>query len=157
MLTMSLARAALLARQRPAATLLSHRKASSSAHEHHEEHDNEQYPKEGFYGPFWRNTVLGSLLVAAAYKYAPEPSSDVYLTRWIALYTAPRDLWLEIAARHTALSIDDSERSLLLSDARRPQVHRYRYTQSFEQQSPFLTPVGMEVDTSSIVVKGDNE
>ena len=152
---MSLSRAALLARQRPLSTFVPKRNASSSAHEHGHHEEPHDYPKEGFSGPFWRNTALASLLVAAAYKYAPEPSEDVYLTRWIALYTSPRDLWTDLAAKHTAMSLDQSETKLLVSDAQKPPVHRYRYPQSFEHASPFLTPVGLDVDTTKFVVKGD--
>jgi len=152
---MSLPRVVLLARQRPAAAIVSHRKASLSTHSQHDDHhDDHQYPKEGFSGPFWRNTVLASLLVVAAYKYAPEPTDDAYLTRWIALYTPPRDQWLNMAAKHTALSVDESETTLLVTSAKKPPVHRFRYPHLFEQKSPFLTPVGEDIDTSSIVVKG---
>ena len=45
-----------------------------------------------------RNTLIGSFLLAAAYMYAPESGGDVYLTRWIALYTPPCDLWTELAS-----------------------------------------------------------
>ncbi|KAF8070263.1 hypothetical protein FPV67DRAFT_1668136 [Lyophyllum atratum] len=155
---MSLPRALLLARQRSATTIVSRRKASSSTHAHHEEHYEEhQYPKEGFSGPFWRNTVLASLFAVAAYKYAPEPTEDVYLTRWIALYSPSREQWLDMAAKHTALSVESSETTLLVTNAKRPPVHRYRYPQLLDQSSPFLTPVGGEVGTSNIVVKGDKE
>jgi hypothetical protein len=83
----------------------------------------------GFGGPFWRNTVLASLLAVAAYKYAPEPTDDTFLTRWIALYTTPRDQWLDMAAKHTAQSVDISEITLLVTNAKKPPVHRYRYPQ----------------------------
>ncbi|KAG6864871.1 hypothetical protein C0991_006638 [Blastosporella zonata] len=134
---MSLARALLLARQRPAASLVSRRNASSSAHEdhhndHHQEDPNEQYPREGraeFSGPFWRNTVLASLLVAAVYKYAPEATNDTYLTRWIALYSTPRERLMDIAVKHTAMSAEDSDMAIMLSTARPNPVHRYRYPQ----------------------------
>ncbi|KAF8891661.1 hypothetical protein BD779DRAFT_1512339 [Infundibulicybe gibba] len=157
---MSLARAAFLARPRVAPTLIAQRRpASTSSHheEHHGEHDSTQYPREGFSGPIWRNTVLLSLLAVGCYKYAPEPSEDVYLTRWIAMYTAPRDLWLELNAKHTAMQQEVSDTTILLSDAKKPRVHRYRYPQSFEQVSPFLAPVGMDVDLSGLVVKGDRD
>ena len=141
---MSLARVTLLALRRPTHTILPRAKAFSSDHHHHEE--PHEYPQEGettyiascsllnvvitgFSGPFWRNTLIASLLLAAAYKYAPEPGDDVYLTRWIALYTTPRDLWTELATKHTAMSLDLSETKLLLNDARKPLVHRYRYPQ----------------------------
>lgn len=84
---------------------------------------------QGFGGPVWRYTILGSLLAIGAYNYAPEPTNDVYLTRWIAMYTAPRSLWLELNAKRTALAEDNSETNLLLSDAKKPRVHRFRYPQ----------------------------
>jgi len=142
---MSLARATVLARiWRPTQTILPRAKEFSSDNHHHEE--PHEYPQEGettyiarrflldvvitgFSSSFWRNTLIGSLLLAAAYKYAPEPGDDVYLTRWIALYTTPRDLWTELASKHTAMSLDLSETKLLLSAARKPLVHRYRYPQ----------------------------
>lgn len=143
---MSLTRAALLARQRPAATFLSHRKSSSSTHSHHEEHNGEDYQRKeglcrnlrstlrligllGFGGALWRNTFLLSLVTVAAYKYAPEPAEDVYLTRWIALYTSPRNLWLELNAKHTAMEQTNSEATMLFTDAKKPKVHRYRHPQ----------------------------
>ncbi|KAG5716305.1 hypothetical protein E4T56_gene10715 [Termitomyces sp. T112] len=154
---MSLARVALLVRQRPVASLISHRNASSSAHDSHHEDPTEHYPREEFSGSFWRNTVFAALLVAAAYKYAPEPTNDTYLTRWIALYYTPRDRLLDLAVKHTAMSADNSETAVLLSSARQPLVHRYRYPQSFEKSSAFLLPVGDTVDTSKFVVKGAND
>ncbi|KAG5652238.1 hypothetical protein H0H81_005732 [Sphagnurus paluster] len=144
---MSLSRVLLLARQRPASTLVSRRNGSTSSHSHHDEYqDDHHYPKEGFAGPFWRNTVLSGLAIVLAYKYAPEPTNDTYLTRWIALYTTPRDQWLDMAVKHTAMSAESSETTLLITDAKKPTVHRYRYPQAFDQISPFLTPVGGNVD-----------
>ena len=85
----------------------------------------------GFSSPFWRNTLVTSLLLAVAYKYAPEPGDGVYLARWIALYTTPRDLWTELATKHTAMSLDlsESKTKLLLSDTKKPLVHWYRHPQ----------------------------
>ncbi|KAF9458444.1 hypothetical protein BDZ94DRAFT_1313276 [Collybia nuda] len=108
-------------------------------------------------GALWRNTFLASIVVVAAYKYAPEPTEDAYLTRWITLYGSPRTLWLELNAKHTAMEQANSEATILLTDAKKPKVHRYRYPQTFDQISPFLTPVGMDVDTSNFVVKGDRD
>jgi hypothetical protein len=73
--------------------------------------------------------VLFSFLAVGFYKYAPAPSDDVYLTRWIAMYSASPDLWLNINAKHTALQKDISEMNVLLNDAKKPRVHRYRYPQ----------------------------
>ncbi|KAF8224990.1 hypothetical protein L208DRAFT_1409247 [Tricholoma matsutake] len=153
---MSFARIALLARHRTA-SLLACRNASTSVATHHENHHEDNYPKEGFGSPIWGFALLCSFLAVGAYKYAPEPTGDVYLTRWIAMYTSPRNLWLDLNAKHAALQQDISHGNLLLSDAKKARVHRYRYPQSFEKASPFLTPVGMDVDTTRFVVKGDKD
>ncbi|KAG6820889.1 hypothetical protein H0H93_010233 [Arthromyces matolae] len=164
---MSLLRAVSSTRTPVAASVLRRRAASSSAHDNHHHHDaNEQYPREGqsirpstrlrplnagqieFSGPFWRNTVISALLVAAFYKFAPEPTNETYLTRWMALYYTPRERLMQLAVKHTAMSADNSDATVLLGSARQPPVHRYRYPQSFEKSSPFLMPVGEAVDTA---------
>ena len=130
----------------------------------------------GFSRSFLGWAVLCSLLAVGAYKYAPEPTEDVYLTRWITMYTSPRSLWLDLNVKHAALQQEVSEGNLLLSDAKKARVHRFRFPQwvtrdkrkiilegrselfrSFEKTSPFLTPVGMDVDTTTFVVKGDKD
>ena len=82
-----------------------------------------------FSSPIWRNTLIASLVTVGAYKYAPEPGDDTYLTRWIALYQTPRETWLEINAVHTAKQQEASTYNILLSDARKEPAHRYRYPQ----------------------------
>ncbi|TFK44604.1 hypothetical protein BDQ12DRAFT_595098, partial [Crucibulum laeve] len=109
-----------------------------------------------FGGPIWRATILVSLLGVAAYKYLPEPADNVYLTRWIALYDAPRDFWLNLNAKHAAQQEQVSDAMILFSDAKMPQVHRYRYPQVFEQASPFINAVGSNIDMSGVVVRGDH-
>lgn len=84
---------------------------------------------QGFGGAIWRNTFLFSLLGVAAYKYAPEANEDVYLTRWIAMYSTPRDYWLERNVEHTAQEAAVSETNLILGSAEKPKIHRYRYPQ----------------------------
>lgn len=83
----------------------------------------------GFGTPFWRNVVLAGFGVAAFYKWAPAPGEDVYLTRWIAMYSESRDHWLDLNAKHTVLSQEASDQSLLFRDAKQPTVHRLRYPQ----------------------------
>ena len=141
-------RAAVLRRRQSALSLLRKRTGSSAAQVYQEEHSEDAYPKEGrlhcltlqlscyravilsgFGGPLWRYTILCSLVAAGAYKYAPEPSDDVYLTRWIAMYTPPRGLWLDLNAKHAALQKDALETTLLLSDAKKAKMHRYRFPQ----------------------------
>ncbi|KAL9711782.1 hypothetical protein Ac2012v2_004854 [Leucoagaricus gongylophorus] len=116
-----------------------------------EQHSN--FSKEDFATPFWRNTLILAGLVAVAYKYAPEPGSNVYLTRWIAMYTTPAKEWLEVNTRNTALRAEVANNTRLTTSAGRPPVHRYRYPQAFEQASPFLVGVGTQTDLSDLVVK----
>jgi hypothetical protein len=94
-----------VARSRPAVFVVQSRAASSS-HDHHDHHEDATlYPPESehvmavaillslircwrtaFMNPFWGKVLFFTLLTGAAIKYAPEPSDDVYLTRWIAMY-----------------------------------------------------------------------
>lgn len=69
------------------------------------------------------------MVAVAAYNYAPEPGDKAYLTRWIALYQTSREAWLETNARHTAKQLEASEQTMLLNDAHKEPVHRYRYPQ----------------------------
>ncbi|KAF8622351.1 hypothetical protein AX15_007083 [Amanita polypyramis BW_CC] len=118
--------------------------ASTVAHQQHEhKNSNDQYHREDFSSPIWRNTLIASLLIVAAYKYAPTPGDGTYLTRWIAFYKTPRETWLEINAVHTAKQQEASAYNILLSDARKEPAHRYRYPQILDQASPFLNGVGM--------------
>lgn len=123
----------------------------------------------GFGNAVWRNTVLAGLAIVAFYKYAPEPSENVYLTRWIAMYSRSKEEWLNFNAVHTAASQESADQALLFHDAKAPVLRRYRYPQcvlwnlsreranlldrAIGQASPFLNGVGMGVDTSDIVVK----
>lgn len=70
-----------------------------------------------------------SVLAVATYKYAPEADENVYLTRWIAMYSTPRDFWLERNVEHTAQEAAVSELNLILGSAEKPKIHRYRYPQ----------------------------
>ena len=45
------------------------------------------------------------------------------------MYTNSRDHWLELNAKHTAQQMEVSHTGMLLSDAQRPAVHRFRYPQ----------------------------
>ncbi|KAF9047277.1 hypothetical protein BJ165DRAFT_1081353 [Panaeolus papilionaceus] len=136
---------------------LARRAVFSASRLPHEEHDSTVYPAEGFGNAFWRNVVLISLAGVAAVKFAPAANDEVYLTRWIAMYSSPRDYWLELNAKHTAQQAKVSEDHLLVSDAHRPAVHRFRYPQAMVQASPFLNPVGMNVQVEDTVIKGDKD
>jgi len=150
--TMSLTRRAVVAaRTRPAVFALQLRAASTSQdhHDDHHQQDTTTYPPEGvsivfttfifsvaylcyhagFVNPFWGKVLLFSFLTGAAVKYAPEARDDLYLTRWIALYSTPRDYWLALNAKHTAQSEEVAGNNLLVSDAKAPPIHRFRYPQ----------------------------
>jgi len=134
-------------------SLIARRNASTSSH-----NDGEDYRMpESFANVTWRNTVLAGLAIAAFCKYAPEPSEDAALTQFMSFYTASRERLLEINAKHTALSQQTADDNLLLHDAKKPSVQRYRYPQAIGQASPFLTPIGMTVDMSDIRVKTSKE
>ncbi|THH16579.1 hypothetical protein EW146_g4084 [Bondarzewia mesenterica] len=160
---MSLARAALAAaRPKPlSTTVLQRRLASSSSHEEHhiEEHhadSAEYYPKEGrFHSRGWTYAILAALAAAAFYKYAPAPGEDNYITRYIQHYTSPKDLWATLNNKHLDQSQIASEARLLTESARRAPIHRYRFPQSFESASPYLIPVGTNIDVAGLEVKGD--
>ncbi|CCM00404.1 uncharacterized protein FIBRA_02434 [Fibroporia radiculosa] len=134
----------------------------ASSNSHHDEHHGEQhvedsvsYSKEDFSSPVWRNFVLLGLAAAGFYKLAPAPGDDTYLTRFIAHYSTPRDVWENIRFKHLLLTVEGSDDTLLVADAKRPPIHRYRYPQRLEQSSPHLHPVGSTVDVSDVVVKND--
>ncbi|KAH9935398.1 uncharacterized protein B0H18DRAFT_926892 [Fomitopsis serialis] len=158
---MSLARAAgaVLRPRQIASPLLRTRSASSHAHdEHHDDghgeaHDATTYPKEDFSGPFWRRFVLFSLGVVGFYKFAPSQDEDNVLTRAMASFSTPSEVWQKLSFKHLVQSVEVSEESLLIAGAQRAPVHRYRYTQRFEQISPHLHPVGLAVDVSEVEVK----
>ena len=80
--------------------------------------------------PFWGKVLFFTFLTGTAIKFAPEPSDDVYLTRWIAMYKAPQELWLDLNAKHTAQESQVSDNNRLIADAKPPPIHRFRYPQS---------------------------
>ncbi|KAF4567694.1 hypothetical protein EYR40_006698 [Pleurotus pulmonarius] len=139
----------------PSATRLIAPRRAASHSAHHAPETSEFTTKEGFGGAFWRNTVLLSFLGVACYKYAPEANDNAYLTRWMAFYSVPRDVWLNLNVKHTVLQQESSEQSILFAEAHVSKVHRYRSPQLLDQASPFLLPVGMTVDMSDVVAKRD--
>ncbi|KAI0319175.1 hypothetical protein OF83DRAFT_1163084 [Amylostereum chailletii] len=162
---MSLSRAALRA-ARPRALVLSQssrRLASSSVHEHHDEHhhdehhDSTQYPKEGFTSRGWTYSIVAALGIVGFYKFAPTAGEDNFLTRYIAFYYTPVEEWATRNAKHLQLSSELSEAQHVIQGACRPPVRRYRYPQKFELASPFSVPVGTDVDLSDLKVKSDKD
>jgi len=159
--TMMFIRRAALTTTTRSTILSTQRRAASSSHDHghhhQEHHDSTVYQPEGFGNAFWRNILLLSLAGVATYNYAPRPDDNLYLTRWIKMYMSSRDHWLTLNAKHTAQQMEVSHAGMLLSDAQRPAVHRFRYPQSMVQSSPFLNAVGSHVDMEGIVLRGEKE
>jgi hypothetical protein len=85
------------------------------------------YP--GFGSAFWRNVLLISIAGVVGVKLAPSADKDVYLTRWIAMYKTPASYWETLNAKHTAQTEEQAHVHILLSDAQKPPVHRFRYPQ----------------------------
>lgn len=82
-----------------------------------------------FISRFWMRNAIVAVLGYSYYKYAPSPSSDSYLTRWLAATTPSKDHWLAKDAEHTAGSLALSQEHMLFSDAKPRPVHRYRHPQ----------------------------
>ncbi|KAF5389472.1 hypothetical protein D9757_004297 [Collybiopsis confluens] len=148
-----LVRTGLVARQRMTAPLITQRNASH----HAEQEDPDVYTKEGFTSPAWRRFFLVSILAGAAYKFAPEPSEDAFITRWLAMYTTSSERWLDLNASHTVLSQDSADAVRLFTTAARPPVHRMRFPQMMDNASPFNVPVGLSADTRDFVTKNEHE
>lgn len=73
--------------------------------------------------------MLLSVLAVGFYKFAPAPGDDVYLTRWLAYYSTPREVWQALNVKHLALTQEASVGTLLVADAQPPRAHRFRYPQ----------------------------
>ena len=118
------------------------RHASSDPHSHHE--DTNIYPEEsgsllysspflsfisciGFNTPFWRNTVIFTLLGFGIYNFAPYVDKDgTYITRYIQHYKTPNEVWTRINNKHLELSVDAAQSRLLIGSAMRPHILRMR-------------------------------
>ncbi|KAH0827773.1 hypothetical protein J3R83DRAFT_3391 [Lanmaoa asiatica] len=83
----------------------------------------------GFSTPFWRNTLLLSLLAVSFYKWAPPRDGDAYLTRWIAHYSTPPDTWAQLNEKHLLQSQQVIDNVAVQTRATRPGIIRYRYPQ----------------------------
>ncbi|KAI0087938.1 hypothetical protein BDY19DRAFT_891840 [Irpex rosettiformis] len=160
---MSLARAALRTPRILAVSTLALRRSASTAahddhhdHDHHHHEDNTVYPQESFANKTWRNWALGGLAVALFYKFAPAPNDDAYLTRWISLYQIDSSLWKELKLKNLAVVAEGQIHQLVLADAKKPPVYRLRFPQKLEQHSGHLVPVGVNLDSTGVVVEVEN-
>ncbi|CAL1707011.1 unnamed protein product [Somion occarium] len=158
---MSLARAGRIARlNRPCRPHVASRFSSSHAGEHDQHHhdahaDAIAFPREDFSAPIWRRFILYSLLAVGFYKFAPSPKEDNPFSRFLDQYRTPQEVWAAVNLKHLELSAQSQVDNLLVAEAKRPPVHRFRYPQAFEQYSPHLRPIGTTVDFGDLVIKGD--
>ncbi|KAI0829667.1 hypothetical protein BC628DRAFT_1314712 [Trametes gibbosa] len=142
--------------KRAGTSIIQRRAASSHSHDEHSHedyHDTNEYPPEVFNTPFWRRAALAAVGVVAFYKFAPAPGDDTLIAKTVARTMAPADVWKSISFKHLLLSAQGSDETLLVTDAKPPTVHRYRYPQKLEMYSPHAQPVGLKLDASDIVVK----
>ncbi|KAG9018163.1 hypothetical protein FRB90_012007 [Tulasnella sp. 427] len=149
-----------------AARGVSRRNASSHAHdEHHDDHghgsqDTYQYAPEGFFTPFWRNTIVLSILGYGLYAFAPSRTGadgkENSLTSWIRTNITPSEIWRSRNETHLILSMEQAEAKHLAGSAQRPLMMRTRYPGKFEDASPHKRPVGDTVDYSDLNVKSDS-
>ncbi|KDN51380.1 hypothetical protein K437DRAFT_254787 [Tilletiaria anomala UBC 951] len=154
---------------------------SADAHSSSPSSSGDEYvTNEGFSAPIWRNTFFLLIAGVVAYRLSEmqastssahsshvnadehddsEEAADTrpFLTRYIAYYTTPADVWKRRNAKHYELVKEEAEKKLFFQDAERPPVHRFRYPQTFEQASPHGLPVGAQVDLSDLKVKTENE
>ncbi|KAJ3808734.1 hypothetical protein EV368DRAFT_84492 [Lentinula lateritia] len=166
-----LARTGFVARQRFLVPLSRQRNASTSPTDHHDHHHIEEdttvYPKEGksairpdyarFATPAWRRFFVLSIIIGAAYQFAPEPSEAAFVTRWLAMYTTTSEKWLDMNVRHTVLSKEVAEGVNLFTTATRPPINRMRFPQMMDNASPFNVQVGLNADTRDFVAKTEHE
>lgn len=111
--------------------------------------------------------------VAAFYKYAPSPSDDNIISRYISSNATPSEVWEKVNLKHTMLEQHQADGNQVLWSAQKPPVHRFRYPlcvhlplsfelvltrtlvlcREIEQAFPHRQPVGSAVDLSDLVVK----
>ena len=123
--------------------------STEHGHEHHHHHveDATEYPKEGrapwdvHYFPthllaipgFATSTIVKAIAFAGAvsafYKYAPSPSDDNIITRYLSSKATPSEVWERVNIKHAILEQQQADEIQILWSAQRPPVHRYRYPQ----------------------------
>ncbi|THH30949.1 hypothetical protein EUX98_g3262 [Antrodiella citrinella] len=136
---MALARAgSLILRQQASRPFLQSRFASSNAHDddHHDAHHGDSshgqelsFPKEDFSSRVWGKTAIAALAFVAFYKFAPSPGEENYITRLLTQSQETAEYWRKVNLQHLFLSATERSDNLVIADAQRPPVHRYRYPQ----------------------------
>ncbi|KAE8209489.1 hypothetical protein CF319_g2762 [Tilletia indica] len=156
------------------------RTAQGSSGGGHQEETHEEYPREDFSSPFFRNTIIVLGAGAVIYKvsainenlHASRASSSgkssfqdaehaektkPWLTRYMEYYTTPTSTYKETNMQWLEAAQKTAEAKLFVQDAERAPVPRLRYVGSFEAGSPFSNRPGYQVDLSDLKIKKDNE
>ncbi|KAL5485187.1 hypothetical protein ACEPAI_7829 [Sanghuangporus weigelae] len=157
------------ARSLPTAVARQSRCASSAArddhhHDHHEEHEPNVYPKETFFTPFWRRTILVTIGLIAYAKFAPEeykagktlPNGEhemPWLTRVLAHYAPSVEYWVKTNEQHLLQTEERAQNTLTQQSAKLPPWPTRNRVIKFEQASPHRIPVGGVPDLSDLVVR----
>lgn len=82
-----------------------------------------------FNTPLWRTAVIAGLGVVAFYKFAPAPSDETLIAKYVSRTMTSGEVWKDILFKHLLLSAQGSDETLLITDAKPPVVHRYRFPQ----------------------------
>lgn len=82
-----------------------------------------------FNTPFWRRAVIAGVGVVAFYKFAPEPTNDTAIAKYISSTMTAPEVWRDASFKHLVLSAKGSDDTLLVANAKPPVVHRYRFPQ----------------------------
>ncbi|TFY79258.1 hypothetical protein EWM64_g4755 [Hericium alpestre] len=180
---MSLTRVVLAAAhpRPPIISCAQRRFASTDSHTHdvHHQSTDEHYPREGaqirptsyiapldlflflsmpgFNSRIWAYTVLAGLGVVGFYKFAPSSGEDNFISKYIAHYRTPKEVWENWANKHLEFQTQVQENTFIIQHAKLPPVHVYRFPQALDQASPFNVAVGGDVDISNIKVKSDKD
>jgi len=146
-------------RMKFAPLLQHHRLVSSSSHDgHHASEDPNVYSKETFYSPFWRNTAIFSLLGYGAFLFlSSEKNDQPFLTRYIARFTPSTAHWDTINDGNLIVAAVTAEENKLIQDARKPHIHRFKYTGFFDSGIQNNIPLGGPKGIEQAVVRTDYE
>ncbi|KAL9940520.1 hypothetical protein V8E36_000008 [Tilletia maclaganii] len=148
---------------------------------HHEE-THEEYPREDFSGPFFRNVVILGVVAGIIFKISninenlaasrasssgksssfqdaehAEKTTKPWITRYLEHHTTPLSEYTDRNAKWLEAAKRTAEDKLLLQDAERPPVQRLRYIGHFDGGSPHGIRPGTQLDLSDLKIKLDDE
>ncbi|OCH93124.1 hypothetical protein OBBRIDRAFT_725465, partial [Obba rivulosa] len=101
----------------------------------------------------WLYFAAFSAALVGWYKLAPSADEDSSIKHWLAQYRESRTLWEDVSIKHIIACLEQAKNTMVYREAKVEPVHRYRYPQRFEQYSPFLQPVGFDLDPGNVEVK----